>query len=342
MGHQRWFFVTGCDSGFGNQLVKLLDAAGHGVFAGCFLQDSIPKLANEGTHIVPLHLDVCCSDSVMAAAEFIETRLCGNGLDGLVNNAAILVTPAPVELTPVEAFRRMYEVNVLGGVAVTQSVLPLLRRARGRIVMVASVAGRIGLPLQPAYCASKHAVEGLSDVLRIDMLSWGVTVHVIEPGIFPNTGLYNTWKHDTERMWAELPETLQADYGEAHMRQCVNSIDFALTNMGTSDSSLVPKAMLHALTSTRPKYRYRVGNDSKFTVTVLSWLHERTRDFVLAIARPPRAPAKIPPAAAPLDGVEVARKRYSGGEGKRWWLLLAVLGILWKRGHIKFSPKSRL
>merc|ERR1739848_178465 len=94
----------------------------------------------------------------------------------------------------------MYEVNVIGIVRVTQSVLPLLRKSQGRIVNVASIAGRVGLPGQPAYCASKYAIEGLSDVLRFDMAPWGVSVHIIEPGVFPNWHI----QHYVRRHFAKL------------------------------------------------------------------------------------------------------------------------------------------
>jgi len=84
----------------------------------------------------------------------------------------------------------MFNVNVLGAVLVTNSVLPLIRKSMGRVVVTASIAGRVGIATQAAYCASKYAVEAWADVLRKDMYPFGVTVHIVEPGVFPNTGLY--------------------------------------------------------------------------------------------------------------------------------------------------------
>lgn len=152
------------------------------VFAGVFLSQSVGELSSEYEgkgNVVPIQVDVTSEDSVRAAAEFITEQLNGSGLDGVVNNAGLLVTPGPVEWTPIEAYKRMLDVNVIGMASVTKSVLPLIRKARGRIVNVASIAGRVGLPGQPAYCASKYAVEGYSDVLRRDMAPWGVTVRLI-------------------------------------------------------------------------------------------------------------------------------------------------------------------
>lgn len=114
-------------------------------------------------------------------------------------------------------------------------VLPLIRESKGRIVNVASigkqclsftmvlnflccVAGRIGLPTQPAYCASKYAVEAYSDVLRGDMLNWGVTVHIIEPGVFNKTGLYSSFQTGLDKKWEELSPKLKEDYGEAYYK----------------------------------------------------------------------------------------------------------------------------
>lgn len=329
----KWFYVTGCDSGFGAQVIRLLEAAGHGVFAGCFLEETVEKLRAECSGIVPLRLDVTDEASVEAAARAIKEKVGDKGrLDGLVNNAAILVTPAPVELTPAAAFRKMYEVNVIGMVTVTQSVLPLIRKARGRIVNVASIAGRVGIPYQPAYCASKFAVEGLSDTLRIDMNPWDVTVHIIEPGVFPTTGLYNTFRADTDKMWQALPQPLKDDYGEEFKNGFLEQTDGVLRDIGTKDSSLVPKAMVHALTSASPKYRYRVGMDSRYAVTILSWLHEKTLAWVLGLQLP-GLPKRVDPIKAPKDGWQLANKRYASGNGK-WWIALFVFLFLWKRGNI--------
>jgi NAD(P)-dependent dehydrogenase (short-subunit alcohol dehydrogenase family) len=96
--------------------------------------------------------------------------------------------------------------------SVTRLFLPLLRKAKGRIVNVASIAGRVGLPTQAAYCASKFAVQGYSEVLRKEMLPWGVTVHVIEPGVFSNTGLYGTWKKGFDRNWENLTQEVKDAY----------------------------------------------------------------------------------------------------------------------------------
>ena len=300
---------------------------------------TVERLNTKEGSMVGLRLDVTDEASVRAFGDAIAERLGdGVGLDGVVNNAGILVTPGPTEWTPLSAFRRMYDVNVLGTVAVTQAVLPLVRRAQGRIVNVASIAGRFGLPSQPAYCASKYAVEAVSDILRREMVAWGVTVHIIEPGVFPNTGLYDTFRADLDTLWAGLTPELREDYGQAYFESFRKQIDTALMEMGTSDSSLVPKAMVHALTSDSPQYRYRVGPDSKYLITLLTHLHESTQDKLITMDVPGR-PKKVPPAAAPPGARAAAMARMPSGWG-RWALLATAIASLYARGHLRLRSRA--
>ena len=181
------------------------------MFAGVYLEKSIEEL--RGPLITPIQIDVCDEMSIEKAVRSVREILGDlRGLDGLVNNAGILVSPGPVEWTPKSSYEKMLAVNVVGMASVTRLFLPLLRKAKGRIVNVASIAGRVGLPTQAAYCASKFAVQGYSEVLRKEMLPWGVTVHVIEPGVFSNTGLYGTWKKGFDRNWESLTQEVKDAY----------------------------------------------------------------------------------------------------------------------------------
>lgn len=184
---KKFVYVTGCDTGFGSIVSRSLHKLGFGVFAGCYLQSSMDELIAEcgGDRMVPLLLDVSKEESVTAASETLRAALSarpGAVLHGVVNNAGVLVSPGPFEWGDIASYRRMFDVNVLGTIMVTKSVVDLIRKSQGRIVNVASVAGRLGLPSQPAYCASKFAVVGFNDVIRKDMQPWGATVHLIEPG----------------------------------------------------------------------------------------------------------------------------------------------------------------
>ena len=178
----NWFYVTGCDSGFGSVVVKELAALGYGVFATHMLPASADTLRSAHANILPLRVDITSQASVDEAAKAIASHLGpGQTLQGLVNNAGIMVQSGPAEWTPADNFEKMFAVNLIGASRVTNSVLPLLRKSRGRIVNVASLAGRVSMPFLAAYSASKYAMEGYSDCLRRELYAWGVTVHIIEP-----------------------------------------------------------------------------------------------------------------------------------------------------------------
>jgi retinol dehydrogenase 16 len=316
------FFVTGCDSGFGRILTSMLSSQGHHVFAGVYLDKSMDELRS--SLVTPVKIDVTDEASIQLATRAVSEVL-GNtrGLDGLVNNAGILVSPGPVEWTPKSSYEKMLEVNVIGMASVTRLFLPLLRKAQGRIVNVASIAGRVGLPTQAAYCASKFAVQGYSEVLRKEMIPWGITVHIIEPGVFSNTGLYGTWKKGFDRNWENLSQEVKDAYGKEHRDACWKGMSKALDGpLNNSNSNLVPEAMVDALTSDSPKYRYRVGKDSKYLITPLTWMGERVQDFAMT-----RGGSKNPPRTSPEDGRSVALNRY---ESTSAWVYAGVVAlVLW-------------
>ena len=200
---EPFFYVTGCDTGFGATAVRLLADQKRKVFAGYYAEASRAGLEADGNgFIIPVHLDVTSDDSVAAAAALVaDTVKAAKGrLEGVVNNAGLMAQVGPIEWTPLSNHQKMMEVNYYGTVRVTNSVLPLLRRSEGRIVNVASVAGRHGFSQLGAYSATKHAVEGYSESLRREMLPFGVTVHTVEPGVFGGTSLYETFKTGFEQV----------------------------------------------------------------------------------------------------------------------------------------------
>jgi len=204
----------------------------------------------------------------------------------------------------------------------TKALLPLLRKSKGRIVNVASIAGRVGLPTEPAYCVSKYGVEAYSDILRRDMLAWGVTVHIVEPGVFSKTGLYDQFETGLDRLWNKLSPELKADYGEDFYKYMRKALTQVLLDTGNTNSDLVPLAMIDALTSASPKYRYRVGNDSKYLITAIEKMHESTQDFIFTAPNPKLK--SVQPAAAPKNGKEIATSRYNKG----WPQFLIMCAIL--------------
>jgi NAD(P)-dependent dehydrogenase (short-subunit alcohol dehydrogenase family) len=294
----KYILVTGCDSGFGSVVVKMLADKGFGVFATHFLKDSEKALRDKSSSIEPIQVDITKQDKVNEMAEKVKAHLASQKAElyGLVNNAGLLLQTGPVEWTPAENFEKMFAVNVVGAHRVTTSLLPLLRKSQGRIVNVASIAGRIGLPSQAAYCASKHAMEGYSDTLRRELIDWGVNVIIIEPGVFKNTNLYSTFKEGVENLWKGLEKSIQVDYGEKYKEEFAKRCNQGLNQYGSPDNSLVPKAMVKALTSPRPQYRYHVGPDANFLVPFFKYFSEVVQDAVFAFEGPILADAMDPKA----------------------------------------------
>jgi hypothetical protein len=184
----RSVVITGASTGIGWATAKLLLDKGFRVFGSVRKQGDADRLKGElGTNFVPLLFDVTDEPAVLAAAREVRAALRGETLAGLVNNAGIAV-PGPVLELSADEFRRQMDVNVIGPIISTQAFGPLLgvdaslKGPKGRIVMISSVAGKNGNPLTPAYAASKHAIEGLSESLRRELMLFGIDVVIVAPG----------------------------------------------------------------------------------------------------------------------------------------------------------------
>ncbi|XP_059575313.1 retinol dehydrogenase 16-like isoform X2 [Alligator mississippiensis] len=204
-------FITGCDSGFGHLLAKQLDGRGLRVLAACLTEQGAERLqqATSG-RLQTVILDVTCSDSIAAATAWVKGQVGDRGLWGLVNNAGIGVPTAPNEWLSKADFVRVLDVNLVGLIEVTLSLLPLVRRARGRVVNMASGAGRLSLT-GGGYCPSKYGVEAFSDSLRRELHSFGVKVSIIEPGGF-QTLLMST--QSLQEAWSRAPVEIKEVYGQ--------------------------------------------------------------------------------------------------------------------------------
>jgi NAD(P)-dependent dehydrogenase (short-subunit alcohol dehydrogenase family) len=193
-------------------------------------------------------------------------------LDALVNNAGIAVA-APLEFLPPEELARQLDVNVIGQLRVTQAFLPALRRARGRLVFVGSIAGRSALPFLGAYAASKFALEAIADSLRVELAPWGIDVAIVEPGTIATA----IWTKP-QRALDEFPPEAAELYGDRVER-------FRRLAAQRSRAKAVPaedvaRAIEHALTADRPRTRYLVGPDAKRRAR-LQRLPDRVRDRLL-------------------------------------------------------------
>ena len=276
----RSVLVTGAATGIGRATAELLHARGFRVFAGVRKAEDAASL--EAAGIRPLFLDVTDEQQVAAAAKAITDD--GGGLFGLVNNAGI-ASAAPLEFVPVPELRHQLEVNVVGQVAVTQAVLPLLRASRGRIVNVTSIGGLIAGQMLGPYNASKFALEAVTHVLRQELAPWGIEVVAIEPGVIA-TPIWSTSAASADRMLAPRLAEVTALYGaqiEAAQKMAANGTKHGIAPLE------VAKAIEKALTATRPKTRYPVGTDAKIGAALLARLPDRTRDRLLGGRRQKRA-----------------------------------------------------
>ncbi len=170
--------VTGCSSGIGRATAVEAAERGHRVFASARRSEDVADLAARG--LDTLALDVTDEASVTRGVADVLAR--AGGIDALVNNAGYGQYGAIEDVTA-EEWRRQFDVNVFGSLSVLRAVLPAMRDARrGTIVNVSSIAGKVTIPFAGPYCASKHALEAISDALRVEVAPWKIRVVVVEPG----------------------------------------------------------------------------------------------------------------------------------------------------------------
>jgi NAD(P)-dependent dehydrogenase (short-subunit alcohol dehydrogenase family) len=253
----RSVLITGASTGIGRATALRLDASGWRVFAGVRREEDAAALREAGSErIAPLILDVTEPEHLAAAAARIDAET-DHGLDGLVNNAGVAV-PGPLETVPLDDLRRQLEVNLIAYVALTQAMLPAIRRASGRVVFLSSIGGRIAFPYAGPYHISKFGTEALGDVFRQELRPWGLRVSIVEPGSI-DTPIWERGQRKGDEIEAKSPRT-NLLYGSAIAR-------FRVAMRETAERGIPPekvaKAIAHALESQRPRSRYLVGLDAK-------------------------------------------------------------------------------
>ncbi|MBN1589683.1 MAG: SDR family oxidoreductase [Pirellulales bacterium] len=279
-GSGRAVLVTGASTGIGAACALALDRLGWRVFAGIRDDEAGRRLAERASsRFVPLWIDVTDSAQIDAAAEQIAETLGDNGLDGLVNNAGIGVL-GPLEAVPIDDLRRQLEVNVLGQIAVTQAMLPLLRRSAGRIVMMGSVSGRVASPYMGPYAASKFALEAVTDALRVELRRWKIAVSIIEPGSVV-TPIWDKAKTSARRLADTLSPEMMRFYGEEIETFEQVADEFATAAMPVDR---VVDAVVHALTARRPRTRYPLGLSARLSIRLLPLVPDRIRDWIVCRA----------------------------------------------------------
>lgn len=270
--------ITGASSGIGAACARYLDCMGFTVWAGVRRAEDGEALARStSARLRVLLLDVTDPDSITAASRTLTEALPEAGLAGLVNNAGISVA-GPLELLPLAEVRTQFEVNVIGALAVTQAVLPLLRRARGRIVNISSIAGLAATPFLGAYCGSKFALEAMSDALRLELAPWGIAVTLVEPGAIQSQIWQRATMSATRTLGGVAPESL-ALY--AHPLSRMQDV-MAAASARAIPAEAVARVVARALTASSPRARYLVGKDARLRAALKWLLPDRAQDQLLA------------------------------------------------------------
>ena len=253
----RSVVITGASTGIGWATAKLLLGRGFRVFGSVRKEADAERLKREfGANFTPLLFDITDEAAVLAAAREVRAALDGETLFGLVNNAGIAVAGPVLELAADE-FRRQLDVNVIGPIIATQAFGPLLgtdsalKGPKGRIVMVSSVAGKNGNPLMSAYAASKHAIEGLSESLRREMMLFGIDVIVVAPGAVKTP------------IWSKAEEADISAYKNSPFFPALERIRKFMLQLGESGlpAEKIAERIADALTSASPKVRYQITPD---------------------------------------------------------------------------------
>lgn len=286
----KYVYITGCDSGFGNLLARHLDKKGFRVIAGCFTEKGEEELKKSCSgNLITTHLDVRSKDSVAKVAAMIKDEVGQRGLWAVVNNAGVATPSAPCDWLTIDDYKSMLDVNLNGVIAVTLSVLPLIKKATGRVVNVASVFGRVS-PTGGPYTVSKYGVEAFNDSLRLNMAPFGVRVLCIEPGFFKtNVTDAGILSKSINALWEKLPQEVRDDYGPGYLQNALNLLKDKVAKISDGDLMKVVSCMEHAVSAVRPRTRYSPGWDAKLFWLPLSYMPSCVSDYILTMEAIPIA-----------------------------------------------------
>jgi len=273
MTTQRTVLITGATRGIGRVTARHLSERGFRVFAAGRTPDALATLAAEsGGAIEPVRMDVTDEASIAQARDDIDRHTDGRGLDGLVNNAGY-GQGGPLELLSDREMRAQYETNVFGLLSVTRAFLPRMRERRsGRVVNVGSIAGHIALPFLGAYASTKHALEGISDALRLELRPFGVHVVLVKPGAI-NTEFGETEKEGLRRHAGD--GSPYAPLMEPFMRW------HAGFHPSAPGPECVARSIERALTDAPPRDRYYAPGRAAWLMRLRTMLPTRLSDAIL-------------------------------------------------------------
>ncbi|MHA3065184.1 SDR family oxidoreductase [Lacticaseibacillus saniviri] len=266
--------VTGASSGIGKATAIKLATMGYHVIAGVLSMTEAEQL--QGENIEPFVLDITDDQQIALLVQRIRQDPDQRLLQVLINNAGVELN-APFELLPLQEWRRQFDVNLFGQVALTQQLLPLLRESRGRIINITSVGGKVALPNYAAYAASKFAFEAASDALRREVARQGIDVVVVEPGgVQTEMAAYSG---DLSLAFAEqMSSDQKALYGAMISKAVCSQTAFLKHALSASKAGAT---IAKIATKARVKARYSLGMDAKMTLPMAHLLPTRMMDLAL-------------------------------------------------------------
>src|ERR1700722_8705625 len=268
--------VTGASTGMGAATARELARRGFHVLAG--VRRDIDAEAMRGDGIEPHILDITVESDVAALAERVENEPQGLPLRALINNAGIAIN-APVEALPIAEWRRQFEVNLFGHIAMTQALLPALLISSGTVVNISSVGGKVVLPTYGAYAGSKFALEAASDALRREVAQLGIKVVVVEPGAV-KTEMAERGITAAEGLMANLTDAHLARYGDLSAAVTAQARSFGEVGVSAQHAA---KVIAKAATASRPRTRYTIGRDAAILVRISRVVSDRVLDRIVRL-----------------------------------------------------------
>ncbi|KAA1424991.1 SDR family oxidoreductase [Mumia zhuanghuii] len=266
----RTVLVTGAGRGIGRAIAVRLARSGWNVYGGVRTDIAGKELAAESDRITPVELDVTVPEHVAALDRDLPERL-----DALVNNAGIAVA-GPVETLSRDAMHHQFDVNLIGPLALTQSMLPRLRRTRGRVVFISSINGRVSFPFTGIYNASKYATEAVADCLRVELHPFGVQVGLVEPGVIDT----DPW-HEMDQVIDQLEAGLDAEQRALYAAQFAGErVLVGKIRKNAKPPERVAAAVERQLTRRRMRPRTVVGGDARMILAMKALLPTRGLDAV--------------------------------------------------------------
>lgn len=272
---QEIILITGASTGIGAAAARELARRGFHILAGVRRDRDADAIRGPG--IEPLIIDITNPDHIQAVATRVGGDPQGRAMRALVNNAGIGVN-VPVEALAIDEWRRLFEVNLFGHIAVTQALLPALIRSKGRVVNLSSVGGKIAMATYGPYAGTKFALEAVSDSLRREIAPFGVQVVVVEPGAV-RTEMPGRAIATAQELASTMTPVQRQRYGP--LVHAITAQTASHTKSGLP-ADAAAKVIAKAVTARKPRTRYTVGRDAALITRLVRILPDRTLDQLLA------------------------------------------------------------